>query len=262
MPLLSDDFQLTAPAPNPVIGASAQVVGQRGLRTYYYWWVTHFPIGVSVSAPILVRNAPDILSASNSVTVTGPQVVGATGYDLLRTDTPQLPSVAASIGLAAGLGLPTFSDQGQALVGYSVAGLALGAPVSAHIVLNNRDYAKPVLTIWPFSLGVSSLTFADGTTQNTAGSGVSVFVDETSNRAVNTTYTNNHATPLFVTISVAANQTGQTANVLLDGVPIASVVADSPQATVVPVSFWVLPGHSYQLQASAGVTISHWVENW
>lgn len=176
MPVLSDDIQLTAPAPGPVFGSSAQIVGPTGLNTFYYWWVAHYPVGVSVvSSPLLVRGAPT-LSATNYVIVTGQALIGATSYDLLRTASPQLPSAAANIAVATGLTSPTFNDQGAALTSYNVAGLAAGAPVSEFINLNNRDFATPTLVVAPFGLAAPSvtltaggLTFPNGSTQTTAG---------------------------------------------------------------------------------------------
>lgn len=170
MPVLSDDIQLTAPAPGPVLGVSAQIVGASGLQTFYYWFVANYPIGASaISAPLLVRSAPDILSATNYVIVTGQPVIGATSYDLLRTSSPLLPSTTANIAVVTGLGTPTYSDQGAALSAYSLAGLPAGAPVTATIGLNNRDYAQPTMVVSPYTLAVNALVFPNGSTQTIAG---------------------------------------------------------------------------------------------
>ena len=170
MPVLSDDIQLTAPAPGAVLGTSAQVVGARGLATYYYWWVSHYPVGVTVvSAPVSVRSAPNTLTATNYVIVTGQPSLGATTYDLLRTTAPRLPSGTANIAVATALITPSFNDQGGAPTAYNVAGLAAGAPVSEFINLNNRDYSQPTLVISPWPQAVQGLIFPDGTTQGTAG---------------------------------------------------------------------------------------------
>ena len=168
MQLLEDDIQFNASAPGPVLGSSAQIVGVPGLQMFHYWWVTHFPIGVTVSGPILVRNVPDVLNATNYVIVAGQPSIGALTYDLLRTGGPRLPSGTANIGLAIGLTSPNFSDQGTPPSSYSLAGLSFGAPVSGHINLNNRDYAQPTLVVSPFQLGVTSLIFPDGSSQSTA----------------------------------------------------------------------------------------------
>lgn len=179
MPILSDDIQLIAPAPGPVTGVSAMITGTPGNATYYYWWVASYPIGIIVvSAPLMVRNAPSPLTVANHVTITGRAALGATGYDLLRTNSPQLPSTAPSnIAIAGGLPSPTFQDVGNAPLPYDIIGLAAGAPVSEFITLNNRDFATPTLVVSPFGLAVPSVrvtaaggvTFPDGSTQTTAG---------------------------------------------------------------------------------------------
>lgn len=155
MAVLSEQFQITAPAPDAVMGTSAQVVGPPGLATYYYWWVAHYPIGVSVvSAPVIVRGAPSPASPTNYVLVTGQPAVGANAYDLLRTTTGQLPSGPANIAIAQTLPLPTYQDNGAGLAPYNIAGLAAGAPVSVFINVNNRDFETPTLVIAPFGLRV------------------------------------------------------------------------------------------------------------
>ena len=178
MAVLSEQFQITAPGPDAVMGISAQITGPPGLATYYYWWTANYPIGLSVvSAPLLVRGAPSPLTVANHVTITGQPALGATSYDLLRTNSPQLPSSNLNnIAIAAALPSPTFQDVGNAPIPYDIIGLAAGAPVSEFITLNNRDFAKPTLVLSPFGLaspGVSltagGITFPDGSTQTTAG---------------------------------------------------------------------------------------------
>lgn len=154
------------------------ITGTPGNATYYYWWVASYPVGIIVvSAPLMVRNAPSPLTVANHVTITGRAALGATGYDLLRTNSPQLPSTAPSnIAIAGGLPSPTFQDVGNAPLPYDIIGLAAGAPVSEFISLNNRDFAAPTLVVSPFGLAVPSVrvttggvTFPDGSTQTTAG---------------------------------------------------------------------------------------------
>lgn len=178
MAVLSEEFQITAPAPGAVRGVSAQITGPPGLATYYYWWTANYPIGLSVvSAPLLVRGAPSPLTPTNFVTITGQPALGATSYDLLRTNSPQLPStVQNNIAVTGGLPSPTFQDVGDPLDPYDIIGLAAGAPVSEFIYVNNRDFATPILVVSPFGLaapGVTltagALTFPDGSKQTTAG---------------------------------------------------------------------------------------------
>lgn len=178
MAVLSEEFQITAPAPGAVRGVSAQITGPPGLATYYYWWTANYPIGLTViSAPLLMRGAPNPLTPTNFVTITGQPALGATSYDLLRTNSPQLPStVQNNIAVTGGLPSPTFQDVGDPLSPYDIIGLAAGAPVSEFITLNNRDFATPTLIIAPWGLAVpgvtltaGALTFPDGSKQTTAG---------------------------------------------------------------------------------------------
>ena len=56
---------LTAPPPNGVDGGTAQVGlnGYFGLSQYWYWVVVNYPIGATVSAPIMVAGAPSVTPA-------------------------------------------------------------------------------------------------------------------------------------------------------------------------------------------------------
>lgn len=169
--LLQDDLEFFAPAPGPVRGVTAQTIGRNGSATYYYWWVTHFPIGAIVSGPIMIRQAPDVLSVTNYVIVTGTPSLGAISYDLLRTSQPVFPSVSGNMAVAIGLSSPTFNDQSLTLQPYNPTGLPFGAPVSAHINLNNRDYSRPTLVVAPVPLAIQQLIFPDGTSQSSAATG-------------------------------------------------------------------------------------------
>lgn len=174
MAVLSEQFQITAPGPDAVMGTSAQVVGPPGLATYFYWWVAHYPIGVSVvSTPVIVRGAPSPASPTNYVLVTGQPALGANAYDLLRTTTGQLPSGPANIAIAQTLPLPTYQDNGAGLAPYNIAGLAAGAPVSVFINVNNRDFETPTLVISPFGLRVEGNLTVTGIVdqQGTGGQG-------------------------------------------------------------------------------------------
>lgn len=167
---LLDAIQLTAPAPESVRGVTAQTVGVPGIRQYFYWIVTHYPIGATVGGPFPVRNAPSILSAADYVLVTGEASLGAVSYDVLRTDTAQFPSAPGDFALAIGLSQPFWQDQGAAPVAYDPTGLPYGAPVRCRIYLNNRDYAQPTLEL-PCAMKVSTIIFPDGSEQNTAAAG-------------------------------------------------------------------------------------------
>lgn len=171
MQLLEDDILFRASAPGQVLGTTAQTVGPPGLRTAYYWWVTHFPIGATITGPIMIRNAPDAPNVTNYVNVTGTPTLGALTYDLLRTDIPVFPSVIGNFAIATGLAVPTFRDIGAPPALYDPTGLPFGAPVSGNIILNNRDFKQPTFVITPWQLSVVQLIFPDGSTQSTAAGG-------------------------------------------------------------------------------------------
>lgn len=171
--LLQDELQLTAPAPDNVTGAEPQTVGTPGLATYFYWIVTHYPVGAVVSGPFGIWNAPNPLNVTNYVQVRWSPAMGATSYDILRTTKALFPNAPGPYALATGLTQTFWNDQGLTPQTYDPTGLPYGAPVSARIYLNNRDYAKPTLEVVPpgVPLKVTSLVFADGSTQTTAGGG-------------------------------------------------------------------------------------------
>lgn len=167
---IPDRMTLTAPGPDAVATATAQTVGQRGLGVHYYWVVSHFPIGAVVSEPFPVWDAPQPLSAANYVFIIWQGTPGVTNYDLLRTETPELPIQPGNYALATGLTNTQFQDEGQTLTYFDLAGLPRGAPVNCLVHLNNRDYSSPVMEM-PCALRVSTLIFPDGTTQWSAGGG-------------------------------------------------------------------------------------------
>jgi len=131
--LLQDDIRLSADAPGHVIG-QAQMMGAPGIRTLYYWVVTRFPIGVTVSGPFTVRNAADVLNVSQYVQIVWIPALGAVSYDLLRTPTFRFPMQPGNYALAIGLTSTSFQDAGQALTNYNPTGLPYGAPVVCRII--------------------------------------------------------------------------------------------------------------------------------
>ena len=159
--LLLDDLELTAPAPQTVTGLTAQTVGQPGITQFYYWVVAHFPIGVSVTGPAFVRDGPDILSVSNFIRVVWNAAIGATGYDVLRTDTAEFPDSAGNFAVTTATTQTQVDDTGAALASYSTTGLPYGAPVNCGVHLNNRDYAKPTME-FPCQIRVNTIVFSDG----------------------------------------------------------------------------------------------------
>jgi hypothetical protein len=166
--LLLDDLELTAPAPQTVTGLTAQTIGQPGITQYYYWVVAHFPIGVSVTGPAFVRDGPDILSSTNFIRVVWNAAIGATSYDVLRTDTGEFPDTAGNFAVTTATTQTHVDDTGAALASYSTTGLPYGAPVNCGVHLNNRDYAKPTME-FPCQIRVNTIVFADGSSMSSAG---------------------------------------------------------------------------------------------
>src|SRR6516162_979764 len=109
--LLKDELRLTAPAPNAVAVAEPQTVGTPGLQVFFYWIVTHYPIGPVVSGPFGIWNVPNVLNVNNYVQVRWQAALGALNYDVLRTATPDFPEGPAAIALALGLTVTFFNDQ-------------------------------------------------------------------------------------------------------------------------------------------------------
>jgi hypothetical protein len=163
MSMVQDDIQLIAAAPNPVTGGQAQTIGATGIRRLYYWVVAHFPIGVSVSGPFPVINAPSVLTAMDAVRIVWDAALGATAYDVLRTDTATFPQGPGNYAVAPALPATEWVDITEALGSYNPTGLTYGAPVMRHIHLNNRDYNEPTIEL-DAPLKTSQVIFSDGST--------------------------------------------------------------------------------------------------
>jgi hypothetical protein len=137
-----DRLTLGSPPPTGVTSVSATVVGAIGNMTSYYWVVAIFPVGRTVvSPPAIISNAPNILSVTNFVRVSWSLVVGATGYDVLKTTTPTLPS-NCTCAVVANTGASTVNDVGGALVGYAVSTVPTAV---ARVYLDNASFSQPVL---------------------------------------------------------------------------------------------------------------------
>src|ERR1035437_1965944 len=79
--------------PGAVSGVNATVVGNVGSNTLYYWVVPVYPVGQGqISQQMVVGNATGVLSATNYVRVSWNMVPTATGYYVLRTTTPTIPT--------------------------------------------------------------------------------------------------------------------------------------------------------------------------
>jgi hypothetical protein len=128
--------------PRQVPNGNAQLVGNPGPRALYYWVVTRNAAGNSGPAgPFVVQFGPNALSSTNSVTITWTPIRGATGYDVLRTSTPNPPSGACNCAVAAGVIVSSASDQSDTLQSYTVTTLD---PKSADVILTNEGGALKI----------------------------------------------------------------------------------------------------------------------
>lgn len=173
MDRLQDSIEFLAPAPDSV-EPRAQRIGTPGNNKYYYWVVAYFPIGVTITTdPAYLVNAPNQHSYPSSyVIVDWDNVPGALSYDVLRTNRPTFPRAPGNYAVAKGVSGGPIDDY-QDLQPYdpsALVGLPWGAPAARYIRLNNRDYTEPTLEL-PNQTSVTTLIFADGTTQDTAGGG-------------------------------------------------------------------------------------------
>ena len=172
---VQDNVQLVTAAPTGVTGFTGTVVGPPGPQTFWYWFVTEYPIGTIVNGPIIVRNAPQPFTASNFVRLGWQTAVGSEMITILRTNSPELPKLPANIVVAS------FPQPGATNVNDMDAPLAelvpgainvpTGAPSMENLYLNNRDREEPFLDIFPWPIRVEMIIFPDGTTMSTVPGG-------------------------------------------------------------------------------------------
>lgn len=152
---------LTAQPPPPVTVAGGIAVGGRGGSTLYYWVVARYPSGTAQpSAPAIVPNTVGEfnLSVSNYVTVTWSPMPGATGYDVLRSNSPVYPaSPTCTCAVVLNTSSSTVNDTGAALSAYP-GGVSAAVQVSGYIGINNRDEATPFVNVQLVSLRINELT--------------------------------------------------------------------------------------------------------
>ena len=131
---------LTAPPPSAVITVTAQAVAPFGASTVCYWVVANFPVGNSgPSQPGCAMNV------GTTVNVSWTPVTGATGYDLLTTPTPSLPSGSASIALVTRFMSVTYQDTiPSSPFSYTVN---TAPPASATFLLDNLNQSTPAVRL-------------------------------------------------------------------------------------------------------------------
>ena len=137
-----------APAAPSSVGASA--FGVRGGSTLYYWVIARYPGGASSATMGLAFSTVGAgnLTVSNYVRVSWAPVAGATGYDVLRTETPVYPGpTCGACAVILNTVSTTVDDTGGALSAYPPGGLNSAVPVTALLTINNRDSASPYVNL-------------------------------------------------------------------------------------------------------------------
>lgn len=138
-------FSASAPPSPSTVGASAQ--GARGGTSLYYWVIARYPGGASSATMAIAFSTVGggNLTGSNFVRVSWAPAAGATGYDVLRSDTPVFPATPNCAACAVVLNTASTSvdDTGGALSAYPPGGLSSAVPVTASLTINNRDAASP-----------------------------------------------------------------------------------------------------------------------
>jgi hypothetical protein len=130
---------LVAPPPPAVTSVSAQASAS-GLGTYCEWVIAIYPIGKSAtSSPACVSNAGGSVAVNWS-----PGGVGVTGYDVLRTTSPFLPSGAALLAVATSVPCCSQTDNLGALSSYT---LTSTLPAQANLRLDNQANPKPMIYV-------------------------------------------------------------------------------------------------------------------
>jgi hypothetical protein len=90
--------------------------------------------------------------------------------------------------------------------------------------------------------------------------GISHFQDVSLTRQFNTIYTNGTGLPMMVTISVQVQNTSS-AEARVNNTPVAVTLNIGSSSIQSALSFWVLPGNTYQCNTSgAGTGLSSWIE--
>lgn len=151
-------FLSTAPSPPSTVGASAY--GARGGTMLYYWVIARYPAGASSAAMAAAFSTVGggNLTGSNFVRVSWAPVAGATGYDVLRSDTPLFPGPScAACAVVLNTASTSVDDTGGPLSAYPPGGLNAAVPVTAFVTVNNRDEATPYVNLQLLSIRINEV---------------------------------------------------------------------------------------------------------
>lgn len=137
---------------SPAVSApipSATAVGATGFTNTFYWVVARTPGGYSSPGAAIATNTVGSanFSVSNYVVISWPAISGATGYDVIRSDSPSYPASTscASCAVALNQAGTSFSDQGGATSAYS--GGAQSVATQAIFTLDNVTMATPQINV-------------------------------------------------------------------------------------------------------------------
>ena len=164
----TNQITLNAPAPYPVVGGTASIIGNGGSAQYYYWVIAKYPRGNAVPfGPIVAMGVADVLSGGRYVQLNWNPTVGATGYDVVRNTIPTLPTTGNN-AVVLNTSAYTVNDDGSALSAYTVTS---AGPVVGNIVLDASTYAQVRYVFdQAIKLPTGGIWFGDGTHQITAAS--------------------------------------------------------------------------------------------
>lgn len=159
-------LSLTAPPPSAVTGASGSITGLFGQTPLYYWIIPRYGAGAALPfGPVVVNNTVGAanLSASNYVTISWAGASGATGYDVIRGNTPAYPASpsCASCAVVVNGSSTFFTDQGAATYAYPNGAPGPASSTSVTFSINNRDLSQPfvsLVTNYGGNVAVSALT--------------------------------------------------------------------------------------------------------
>lgn len=140
---------LTAPSPPAETGISLTRVGNAGNATYYYWVVVKYAGGNSAVSPsAIITTAPNTLGVSNYVRINWDSMPNATGYDVLRTTTANVPNGNCNCAVTTNTSANTVDDTGGALGAYTVSSQG-GASTNCRI--DNITVATPAVVCSPYA---------------------------------------------------------------------------------------------------------------
>lgn len=156
-------------------------------------------------------------------------------------------SVGATVifdaSLAARAGTETRSANSTVIWTSVVAKTAVNSGTVDVTVLSNAVAAQGALLATKSTLGVGQ-----------------AYQDMTSSRAANTTYTNDTANPILVTISKGGSQAANGAVVVVDGYEVVNLTTVSANNPFIAFNFLVPTGKTYRFNTTGASTMTKWSE--